>query len=108
MTCWTARYLQDAPQKEKNFMSNKSVLRAKLRVSEVLHRKDENGETTMEIVKLAAVYSNNENNENKKWSIWTPSASFEMQINNPQAFGKLSSGHEFYVDFTPAPKAATA
>lgn len=84
-----------------------AVLRAKLRVSEVLHRKGENGETTMEIVKLQAVYSNDENSENKKWSTWTPSASFEMQINNPEAFGKLSSGHEFYVDFIPVEQKET-
>jgi hypothetical protein len=80
---------------------NDAVLRAKLRVSEVLHRKDADGETSMEIVKLQAVYSTDENSENKQWSTWTPSASFEMQINNPNAFGKLSSGHEFYVDFIP-------
>ncbi len=82
-------------------MKNDAVLRAKLRVSEVLHRKDGNGETSMETVKLVAVYSDDEGSENKQWSTWTPSASFEMQINNPNAFGKLSSGHEFYVDFIP-------
>jgi hypothetical protein len=80
-----------------------SVLRAKLRVSEVLQRKNANGETETEIVRLAAVYSDKEGSENKKWSTWTPSANFEIHINNQQAFGKLSSGHEFYVDFTPVP-----
>ena len=76
-----------------------SVLRCKLRVAEVLHQKNENGETTQERVKLVAVYGNN--SENEKWSKWTPSANFDIYINNPDAFEKLSHGHEFFVDFTP-------
>ena len=80
---------------------SKATLRAKLRVSSVLHSKASDGSTDHEIVKLQAVYSDDPNSENKQWSKWTPSASFEMQINNPDAFGKLSNGHEFYVDFIP-------
>ena len=79
-----------------------AVLRAKLRVSEVLHRINADGTTASEEVKLQAVYSDDPESENKKWSTWTPSASFSMTINNPDAFGKLSQGHEFYVDFIPA------
>ena len=84
-------------------MSN-ATMRCKLRVSEVLDRKDENGSTTTEIVKLQAVYSNDDNDENKQWSKWTPQANFEIHINNPDAMGKLSNGHEFYVDFIPVKK----
>ncbi len=79
-----------------------AVLRAKLRVTEVLHRKNAEGGTDSEEVKLAAVYDSNPESENGQWSKWTPSASFAMTINNPDAFGKLSQGHEFYVDFIPA------
>lgn len=85
-----------------------AVLRAKLRVSEVLHQKDADGNTTQERVKLQAVYSDDPASENKQWSTWTPAATFEMSINNPGAFGKLSSGHEFYVDFIPVEQEASA
>lgn len=86
-----------------------AVLRAKLRVSEVTRAIDGDGNTSSETVKLIAVYSDDPDSENKQWSTWTPSAQFSMQINNPNAFGKLSNGHEFYVDFIPAEeKAETA
>ena len=78
------------------------TLRCKMRVSEVLHVKNSKGETEQERVNLMAVYSNDPDSENAQWSKWTPSANFEIYINNPEAFGKLGSGHEFYVDFTPA------
>jgi hypothetical protein len=77
-----------------------SVLRAKLRVSRVTHDKNGDGTTSQETVELHAVYSNDPASENAKWC-WTPSANFSLSINNPEAFGKLSSGHEFFVDFTP-------
>jgi len=79
-----------------------AALRCKVRVSEVLHSKNDKGETDQERVKLCAVYSNDPKNENARWSKWTPSANFELYISNPAAFGKLSNGHEFYIDFTPA------
>lgn len=85
-----------------------AVLRAKLRVTSVLHRKNAEGGTDAEELTLSAVYSNDPENENAQWSKWTPSATFTMQINNPDAFGKLSSGHEFYVDFIPCEKAEAA
>jgi len=81
-----------------------TVLRCKMRVTEVLHVKDSDGSTNQERVKLVAVtgYNTGDTDENKQWSKWTPCADFSITINNPDAFGKLSSGHEFYVDFTPA------
>ena len=80
-----------------------SVLRCKVRVGEVLHRKNSKGETEQELVTLFAV-TGGEGSPNAQWSKWTPTANFSISINNPDAFGKLSSGHEFYVDFTPAEK----
>lgn len=80
-----------------------SVVRCKVRVNTVLHSKNADGSTESETVKLCAVYGP-EDSENAKWSRWTPSASFEINISNPSAFGKLSKGHEFYVDFIPALK----
>jgi hypothetical protein len=84
-----------------------STLRCKMRVSEVAAIKDGDGSTFQERVKLQAVYGP-DGTDNAQWSKWTPSANFEITINNPEAFNKLSSGHEFYVDFTPAEKAESA
>lgn len=77
------------------------VLRCKMRVSEVLDVKNADGSTSQERVKLQAVYGS-EGTDNAQWSKWTPSANFEISISNPDAFGQLSNGHEFYVDFIPA------
>ena len=81
-----------------------AVIRCKMRVSEVLHVKGSEGNTEQERVKLTAVMGR-EGDENHEWSKWTPCANFEIFINNPGAMNKLSSGHEFFVDFTPAPLA---
>ena len=78
-----------------------AVLRAKMRVNEVTRRIDNNGDVESEHVKLIAIYGE-EGSENAEWSKWTPSASFDITINNPDAFGQLSKGHEYYVDFLPA------
>ena len=81
------------------------VVRCKMRVNEVLISKKENGETESERVSLTAVmapYGSKEDHPNAKWSKWTPNASFSIQINNPDAMGKLSRGHEYFVDFTDA------
>lgn len=83
------------------------VLRAKMRVAQVAAIKNADGSTSQEQVNLQAMYGN-EGTDNAQWSKWTPSASFDITINNPDAFGKLSSGHEYYVDFTPAEKAVAA
>lgn len=71
-----------------------------MKVAEVLQAKNADGEIDYESVKLNAVYGNTD--ENKEWSKWTPSAQFQIQINNPAAFNTLSKGHEYFVDFTPA------
>lgn len=77
------------------------TLRCKMRVQSVSHYLNEDGSTSQEEVNLAAVYGA-EGTDNAQWSKWTPSANFKITINNPEAFNKLSMGHEFYVDFTPA------
>ena len=71
-----------------------------MRVSSVTHSKEADGTTSQEQVQLTAVYGP-EGSENANWSKWTPAASFTIHINNPHAFGALSKGHEFFVDFTP-------
>jgi hypothetical protein len=76
------------------------TLRCKLRVSQVTQSIAADGKVESESVALIAVYGE-AGTENAKWSKWTPSANFNITINNPDAMGKLSKGHEFYVDFTP-------
>lgn len=53
-------------------------------------------------VRLAAVYTGDKNSEDNTYSKATPSASVEMQIDNPSARGQMKPGQRFYVDFTPA------
>lgn len=78
-----------------------AILRCKMRVQSVAQYKNEDGSVGSEEVKLQAVYGA-DGTDNAQWSKWTPSAQFSITINNPAAFDKLSKGHEFYVDFTPA------
>ena len=78
-----------------------SILHCKMKVTEVLLSKSAEGKIDQERVKLMAVYGA-AGTSNGEWSKYTPSANFEIHINNPDAFGKLSAGHEFFVDFTPA------
>lgn len=46
-------------------------------------------------VKLAAVAGD----ENKPWSIYTPSGSIEMQITNPAAYEEFELGRVFLLTF---------
>jgi hypothetical protein len=40
--------------------------------------------------------------DNKPWSVYTPSGKIEMTINNPSAYDQFKLGEEYFVDFTPA------
>ncbi len=77
-----------------------AVTRCKMKVESVMQSMDSAGKVEQEVVKLRAVMGDSP--ENKEWSRWTPHAQFEISISNPAAMGKLSKGHEFFVDFTPA------
>jgi hypothetical protein len=84
------------------------TIRCKMRVMSVTQNKGADGSTENEQVQLTAVSGyNSDSDENKQWAKWTPCASFSITINNPNAFGKLSKGHEFYVDFTHADAAVS-
>jgi hypothetical protein len=76
------------------------IIRCKVRVTEILSAKNPDGSIASERVSLAAVYGE-QGSENEQWSKWTPAADFRLTISNPAAFGTLSQGHEFYVDFIP-------
>ena len=59
-------------------------------------------EGTNEVVKLSAVMGD----ENKPWPQYTPQASVELYITNPEAVRQFKVGGLYFVDFTPAPDAA--
>ena len=40
--------------------------------------------------------------ENNSFARWTPSASLEMTVNNPDLKGQFTVGDEYYLDFTKA------
>lgn len=52
--------------------------------------------------KLSAVVSGSE--ENKTFSMYTPSASLQMLINNPDAVDFFEAGEEYIATFTKAEK----
>jgi hypothetical protein len=57
------------------------------------------GTDDAELVKLSAVYSEN-NTEDNSFSAATPSASAELLITNPDAIGVFAPGKHYYADFT--------
>ena len=82
-----------------------TTMRAKMRVSFVLPNQQD-GKTTSERVGFAAVYKSggypaDGSDEDNTFAKFTPSASFDMMIANPDLFGKFAPGDTFYVDFTP-------
>lgn len=83
------------------------TMRAKFRVANVQPSVDAGGNTTCETLTFSAVhkcdgYPPDGSDENNSFARWTPSATLEMQVNNPALFGKFGIGQEFYADFTPA------
>lgn len=81
-----------------------AVLRMKMLVGSVKKVCGSDGEVSQEEVSLNAVYSNKEGSANAQWCKWTPSASLNFTISNPQAFGKVLPGQFLFVDFIPTDK----
>ena len=86
-----------------------SVMRAKMRVSNVNVTKAADGVTTLgERLTFNAVYKDggypaDGSDEDNSFAKWTPQAELTMSINNPDLWDKFTVGEKFYVDFTPAP-----
>ncbi len=47
-------------------------------------------------------YPDDGSDEDNSFARWSPSASFDITIANPDLFGAFKHGDRFYVDFTPA------
>ena len=80
------------------------MMRAKMQVSSVTPSGDAEV-LTMSAVARNAAYPEDGSDENNTYAKFTPSASVEMTINNPELKGKFTVGQEFYVDFTEVSKA---
>jgi hypothetical protein len=85
---------------------NNIKMRAKLVVTGVAPGIYE-GKTTNEVVSMRAVakndaYPEDGSDEDNTYAKFSPSANFEINIANPNLFGKFAAGQKFYVDFTPA------
>lgn len=79
------------------------MIRAKFTCSSVQHQVSADGNTKHgESIQLNAVYSDDPESDNKKWSEATPSGQLSMYISNPGAFGAFEQGKEYFLDFTPA------
>jgi len=64
-----------------------------------------------EVLKFHAVsrsdsYPADGSDENNSYAKFSPSADLTINVQNPALKGKIKEGDAFYVDFTPAPKAA--
>lgn len=78
-------------------------MRAKFQVLRVEPYLLKDGTQTSEHVVLSPVYKDKDpEGENTKFWNATPAGQIDMYISNPEAFGKLTKGNAFYVDFSPA------
>lgn len=75
-----------------------TVMRAKVRVESVC--KTEYGETLKMHAVCGGKFDNEGRDENNTFARFTPSADFQLQVNNPDLHGKFAPGQEYYVDFT--------
>ena len=78
-------------------MSNTTTLAAKFKVGSVTNFGNDN-----QNVNLSPVINDKE--ENKSFSLYTPSGKIEMHITNPDAIDFFVPGDEYFVNFIKAPK----
>lgn len=62
---------------------------------------------TQHVITMSAVYSNEPDHENKKFSDATPSGSFQMNIKDGGPWSFFKPGFEYYLDFSESPKVDT-
>ncbi|RTL56254.1 MAG: hypothetical protein EKK37_17425 [Sphingobacteriales bacterium] len=72
-------------------------IRAKIEIASV--SKNEFGE----IVIARGVHGGDTNVKDNTFSAATPYLHLDMNVNNPDAIGKLEQGKKYYIDFTEAP-----
>lgn len=76
------------------------TMRAKLKVVKVAQTSyNQDGSISQEELTFNAV-TGPDGSANREWSKWTPSGNFQLTVSNPELFGKIRAGQEYYVDFT--------
>ena len=78
------------------------MMRAKMRVSNVVVHPDGSESLSFSGVAKSDGYPSDGSDENNSFARWTPCAEMTMTVQNPDLFGKFSIGDEFYLDFTKA------
>ena len=83
-----------------------TTMRAKLRVGSVLPYQQDGVVTqerlVMHGVSKSSAYPADGSDEDNTYAKFSPSATFDILIANPNLIGKFEVGQTFYVDFTPA------
>lgn len=74
-------------------------IQALFQCNDVLDRKARDGSTESQIVKFGASYAPDPNHPNYEFWQATPTASLEMTINNPGAFGVFQRGQQVLLTF---------
>ncbi len=75
----------------------------KVRVGYIVEGRNDEGKQS-ETVWANAVYDSNPESENAQFAKATPSVNLSAVIDNPNAFGKLESNKEYYLDWIPVEK----
>jgi hypothetical protein len=84
-----------------------AVMRAKMKVLNVVKPTNQAGAPICELVTFTAVckkegYDSTGEDENNTFAKWTPTADANFTITNPALFDKFLAGEEYYVDFSKA------
>jgi hypothetical protein len=82
------------------------TVRAKFYVTQINHIYNGGG-TEIVQVKMAPIFEGKDGvdgntNENRMFSKYSPSGSFELMITNPDAFQQFEIGKNYYFDISPA------
>ena len=76
--------------------------RCKFRVGSVVDSNtDQDGNPTMQTIKLHAQYDENDP-EDTRFAVATPWGSMEFGLSNPRLIGQFKTGDDYYLDLTPA------
>jgi hypothetical protein len=76
-------------------------MRAKFRVSSV-EKVGSCEKLTFHAVAKSEAYPADGSDEDNNYARWSPSASCEIMVANPDLHGKFEVGKKYYVDFIPA------
>lgn len=77
-----------------------TAMRAKMQVASVTNHGS--CETLRFHAVAASAYPADGSDEDNTYAKFSPSASLEINVANPELLGKFTPGDKYYVDFTPA------